>query len=492
MNRYPQKRKPKKTARILTAGLVLVALMLFAGVNWLATAVEQRYALSADLSFNALTMQSALTGDALSQLDRKVDLYMVTTGTGDTMGDSVLLRNDLKTILERYRSQSGRLTLQEVNLLSNPTWSTRFSDLLNGETLDGDCVVVVCEEMRRARALTADDFLRYQYDLDSQAFVVSAYAIEKSLTEAIVYVSSAETPIVQIMTGHGELSASETDVLEKHLTNAGYQVERVTLHESDDLDARYPLMVLCPQFDLTEQEAGWLNSYLDAGGGMIYIAGYTTPTGLPRWNAVMAAYGLSVRKGIVVATGSDQTSYYNDSPTALLPYMQATPETEALLREGQDILLMPGVRAIGLSEEREEDIYLESLLKSGDAYLRVYEDGVESLERQPGDETGYFDLAALARKYSEDRALGTVIVIGNDTMFTEAWIYENTYQDAFLRTLLHAAGTQDAVSLDIPVKSASRAGLGLGSLTGAVIAACLLPLLVVLLALCVLLPRRHL
>ena len=85
-----------------------------------------------------------------------------------------------------------------------------------------------------------------------------------------------------------------------------------------------------------------------------------------------------------------------------------------------------------------------------------------------------------------------MIAVGNAAMFTEEWIYENTYQDAFLRALLRGLGTSQPVALDISLKSASRAGLGLASLTWAVWAAALLPLLVLIAALAILLPRRHL
>ena len=172
--------------------------------------------------------------------------------------------------------------------------------------------------------------------------------------------------------------------------------------------------------------------------------------------------------------------------------MQAAPETQELLANGQDILLMPGTRAITISDDRDISIYAESLLKSGEAYIRAYEDGQETLQRQDGEETGYFDLAVLTRRYDGENTRGTLIAVGNASMFTEEWIYENTYTDAFLRMLLKAAGTQQPVSLDIGVKSAVREGLGLGPLDAAVWAAALLPLLIAVIALAVLLPRRHL
>ena len=223
----------------------------------------------------------------------------------------------------------------------------------------------------------------------------------------------------------------------------------------------------------------------------MYACSYDSPVNLTRFNLLLYDWGISFRSGIVVATGDDQTSYFNDSRTTLLPYMQASPETQALLGSGQDILLIPGSRAVDVSSQRDTDIFAESILKSGEAYIRHFEDGTESLERQDGDETGRFDLAVLARRYDGETPKGTVIAIGNASMFTEEWIYENTYQDAFLRMLLRSLSTLQPVSLDIDVKSAVRPILSVGSLLPAVIIACIFPLIVLLAALIILLPRRH-
>ena len=482
----------KRNALSMTAALTVVVLLLFIGVNWLATALEHRYALSADLSFNSLTLQSAATKETLSSLKQPIELYLLTAVTADTFGDSPLLRSDLRTLLERYQSLNPLISFREESLLRSPNWSTRFSEQLNGEEVTTDCVIVYCPGTDHARMLTSDDFLRLQYDLDSQSYAVSGYAVEKALTEGIIYVSDAETPTVQILTGHGELGAGETAALESHLHDAGYQTVRVSLHDQSSLDVEQPLLILCPRFDLTEQELAWLREYLAADGGILYITGYTSPVDLQRFNALLGEFGLGFRPGVVVATGTDQTSYYGDSPVSLLPYMQAAPETQELLASRQDILLMPGARAVTISEDRDISIYAGSLLKSGEAYIRAYEDGLETLERQEGDETGYFDLAALARRYDEDKTSGTMIAVGCSAMFTEEWIYENTYTDAFLRALMKALGTRQPVSLDISVKSAARAGLGLKPLDWAVWAAVLLPLLILAAALIVLLPRRHL
>ena len=60
-----------------TAILTVLTVLIFIGCNWLATALEDRFALSADLSFNAMTLQSAVTRDTLRNLDRPIEMYLL-------------------------------------------------------------------------------------------------------------------------------------------------------------------------------------------------------------------------------------------------------------------------------------------------------------------------------------------------------------------------------------------------------------------------------
>ena len=145
MKNKPAEGRKRRAALLMTGGMTVIAVLIFVGANLLATSLESRYALNADLSFNSLTMQSAVTEVALSQLSRPVSLYLLTAGSGDYFGDSAIRRRDLETILERYRSLNGRISCESVSLLANPTWATRYSDWLQGEKVAEDAVLIVCE-----------------------------------------------------------------------------------------------------------------------------------------------------------------------------------------------------------------------------------------------------------------------------------------------------------------------------------------------------------
>ena len=87
----------------LTAAVVACVLL----VGALADALEQRFALQVDYSFNGATTQSAVTAAALEQLDKDVRLYAVVPASG---GDATLL-----SLLNRYAAASPRVQLSFAN-----------------------------------------------------------------------------------------------------------------------------------------------------------------------------------------------------------------------------------------------------------------------------------------------------------------------------------------------------------------------------------------
>jgi hypothetical protein len=77
-------------------------------------------------------------------------------------------------------------------------------------------------------------------------------------------------------------------------------------------------------------------------------------------------------------------------------------------------------------------------------------------------------------------------------MFLNYWMQSSTSSTAFLLQMVQSLQGREPVNLDIVPVTAQRQGLSLGNITPAVIVAVMLPLLVLLGALLVLLPRKNL
>ena len=464
----------------LTAAVVACVLLFGA----LADALEQRFALQVDCSFNGATTQSAVTAAALEQLDKDVRLYAVVPASG---GDATLL-----SLLNRYAAASPRVQLSQESLIKNPVLQTQFADAAGENQVTDDCLIVSCPATGRARILTADDYVLYSYNTETGYFDEISYSYEKSVTEAILYVTEDEVPQIQILTGHGEKTESEIQALEDTLVSANYAVKRVNLASGDALQPDSPLMILTPKYDLTERELDEIMAFAQSGGDFFVVSQYSDPLYLDNFQAFLRAWGVESYPGMVIAKAEDTAGYYADSPVILMPYMQECDATRTLLTQGEDILLLTAARAFKLPQTEPDGVMLTPVLMTGEAYIRNYEDGLTVSSQQPGDEEGRFAVALWSDKMFENGETSHLFIMGDMTMFLNYWMQSSTSSTAFLLQMVQSLQGREPVNLDIVPVTAQRQGLSLGNITPAVIVAVMLPLLVLLGALLVLLPRKNL
>ena len=464
---------------LLTAAVVVLMMLIGA----LADGLETRFALRLDCSFNAATTQGEITKQVLETLDKKVHIYAVIPEEG---GNATLL-----SLLERYAAASPNLTWSRESIMKNPVLLNQFSDALGENEVSLDCLIISCPETGRARVIDEDDYYVYSYNPETGFFDAAGFTYEESLTEAIVYVTQDELPRIQMLTGHGELNETDTANLESPLVSANYLVERVNLQNGGELDPDSLLMILSPQYDLTDMELEKILDFARNGGNFFVISQYSDPLHLENYHALLRAYGISPYPGLVIAKESAVGSYYADSPVYLMPYMQETDVTYHLVASGQDILLLGGARAFE-AMDAGEGVQTTPILLTGDAYIRNYMDGVSLSDQQAGDEEGVFALALWNEKMYEDGTLSRMFILGNATVFTDYWVQTNTDSTAFLLQMVRSLQGDDPVDLDIVPKNALRENLTLGNLTPAVVVTILLPLMVLLGAALVLLPRKNL
>lgn len=465
---------------LLTAAAVILVLLIAA----LADVLEKRYALQADLSFNAATTQGEVTDAVLSQLDKDVRIYALTPAAG---GDKTLL-----SLLDRYAAATPHVVWTEESLVRSPAFATAYRDSAGERQVTEECVIVHCDETGRTRILNEDDYYVYSYDVEAGAFSAAGYTYEKSLTEAVLYVSRDELPCVQILFGHGEVTEEDAAPLRETLAAGGFESRMVNLNAGDALDPEGVLMILSPRFDLTEEDLEKISAFSDQGGDLFIVSQYSDPLDMENYNALLRSWGVSCRPGLAIAKESARDSYYNGLPVYLLPYMQDTQMTRPLLEAGKDILLLGGARAFRPESPSPGNVSLFPVLLTGDAFIRNYQDGASLSEQQPGDEEGVFPLALWADRIEDSGKVSHLFIIGNLTVFTDEWVKNNTDASAFLLQAVRTLQGGETLNLNILPKNALREGLTVKSLTAPVIVIALLPLLVILAAALVLWPRRNL
>ncbi|NLW21242.1 MAG: hypothetical protein GXY84_07740 [Clostridiales bacterium] len=467
--------------RLLPLVLVAAILALSALAVGVMDHLEQQHALRADFSFNSITTQSEQTRQVLRGLRHPVHAYAIAT---PGMEDQALLG-----LLNRMAAESALFTYSRENLIQNPMLVNLISSALGDDQVSADSLVLVCEATGRTRVLDAYSFLAQSFDQDAQAFRLTGLAYEKSIVEALLYVTLDKVPRVRILSGHGELGQNETAHMESFLTGHHFEVGRVNLLAGDELLPEDLLMILSPQKDLLQSELEQLRAFTRQGGNIIITSDYGDPDSLPHFDALYRLMGFERKSGIVIAEGADLSAYI-DNPLFLTPYMNMTEPTAALIGGGQTRLRLPGARALSVVEGSRQAL-VDPLLTSGQAYLKPLARANETLSHEEGDEQGQFDLALLSDYAQPDGSRARAMIIGNSAILMDSWLHEVTYGAQFLLHMVNYLSPGEPIQLDIAPRALVRESLLIDQPALPVLVLILMPALVLGLAIPVLTRRAR-
>ena len=462
---------------LLLAVLTAAVTLLNIGVGDL----EDEYAWRRDFSFNQYATTGEDTARVLATLAQDVHLYAVYQ-SGDE--DEQLLQ-----VLARYQAGSDHIAVHRADIAKDPGILTRYHNATDGSPTSGS-VVVDCPGTGRYKLLNYESFISQGYNIESGAIEIEGVAYEKRITEAIVYVTEASVPVVGLLQGHGELTPENLANFVDLLTSNIYDTRTIASLADGALEGVDLLVIASPTKDVTAGELALLKAYLEGGGNLLVTRDYTDPINLPNYASLLGNYGVTPLDGVVVAE-ADDTAAYSGERVYLLPYMATVDFTLPLIANQMDVLLLPGASAFAVREETDSALTVERVLNSSaDCYLRSPENGA-GLERQEGDLTGELCVGAYARRMHASGDVSRVFVLGNSAALTEETLYQSTFVQEFLISLLGDMLPQKTVSLDIMAKAAYRPNLTVGSMTLGVALIVALPLLVLAAALIVLLPRRN-
>ena len=483
MKKVPFWRNQRWRYGSFSALLLCVALAALVALNMAFTELEKKNGWRADFSFNGLTTQSEITREVLAELPYPVHIYALYQKGSEDL--------PLFELLDRYAAASDMVTWEQADVALNPGLLTRFQSVVSGESVTNDSLVVSCEATGRWKALSYQDFITMSLNLEAGAYEVSGLSYESKITSAIAYVTRDEIPRIIAVQGHGELDEAATGVLAELLGSNYFDVQYGRLGELEP-EAGDLVMLLSPVRDLTDGELEMLAAFADAGGSFLFTCDYSDPVAsMPNYAALMRSFGFLPKEGVVVASGSEPGTYYNNMRINLIPYMLAG-EITADLTGSYHTLLLTGCRAFETPEQTDSGLIVTPLLSSGyGAYLHDVSGSSLSLDQQDGDEVGPFALALEATRVTSAGNLSRAFVLGCSTLLTSEQIYAMTDAEEFiLRTTQFLLDTQPT-DLGIMAKAAVRPALsvrsyGLGSLL--LVA---LPMAVLAAAVLVLLPRRN-
>lgn len=335
-----------------------------------------------DMTENGVYTLSEQSEEVAAGLDKEVTIYHIAQKGAE---DSILVK-----FLDQYSALSPNIKVKTIDPDVYPNFASQYTQ----EQLYNNSLIVVCGDS--SRYVSYYDIFKTTYT--SYYSASTDFDGEGALTSAVAYVTSENLPKVYVLSGHGEpgLPDAITHALEQqNLTVESSLVLMSQESVPEDADA---VIIYAPQSDLSQEDAQKLKDYI-AAGGKILLATNDTGEEMPNLQSVTEEFGLSAKPGMVF---DGDASYVATYPMYLLPEMVQHDITSPLI-EGGYVVLAPAAHALETAETLPEGVTVTPLLSTSDqGYNKADSLTTETLEKEEGDETGTFDIAAAAEKTVSD------------------------------------------------------------------------------------------
>ncbi len=414
-----------------STGMIALAIAVVAAANLVIREMPSSWT-AIDLTSEKLYSLTDQTKEFVNNMQEDVTIYVIVNEDNQdtTLGQT----------LQRYDDLSDHITVEYVDPTVNPRFHTQYTD----STISINSLIVVSD--KRNRVIDYSDIYESSFDYSTYTSTTTGYDGEGQITSALDYVLSDDLPKVYLTEGHGEysLSSSFTDAL----TKENVEYETINLMDYDTVPEDTACLIINgPQSDLSADDADKVTSYLESGGKVILITGYTGSE-MPNRDALLEYMGMSVADGLVVE--QDQNYYYR-SPYYLLPDVSADTYTAGIY--GNYYIFAPYSQGILIADEEAEGMtYTTFLSTSESAYSKVDITNMENFEKSEGDIDGPFGVGVEAVKALEEGE-ATMVVYSCDQLFTDDAnvMVSGANQMMFVNTV--GGFVDHEVSVSIPVKS---------------------------------------
>jgi ABC-2 type transport system permease protein len=381
------KRQIKKGTFTMLVLLIVIAAVIGAniGVSKLPSSWTKK-----DMTGDEVYSLSNQSEKIAKAIDQDVTMYLLApNGSEDTA---------LWEYLKRYADLNSKISIEQIDTDLYPNFASQYTE----DEVTANSVIVVSGE--RSRYVDNGDIYTEEYDYTTyyqtydqdDIIVTSTFDGEQQLTSALHYVTTEDLPKLYILKGHGEGSLSDYSTsLEASITADNIETDGLNLISTgevpEDADC---ILILDPATDLSDDEVTMLTAYIDAGGKLMVLWGFTD-TELPNFKKVLAEFNVETVDGIVIEGNS---SNYYQYPSFLMPEMEYHTITYPISSANYSVML-PNCQGIQVIDEEDTDCTVSSILTtSEDAFSKVDGYNITTYEKEKNDIDGPFSLGVAVTK----------------------------------------------------------------------------------------------
>ena len=240
------------------------------------------------------------------------------------------------------------------------------------------------------------------FDEDELNIYISGINIEAELTNAILYCTTCENPVLAQVSGNSEQPVPQGFV--NALISANYGIAQICLAEEDIPPEVSVLLITTPADDWSEREIARLERHFEGGGGAVFAldARSRNPQ---RLAAMLDGFGIELGDRIVAET---QNYLHMDSNV-----VAATQPFGAGGRARR--VLIPNARAVYLSGNPSRNLDVQGVITTSPfAFERPH-----PWETGAAEQLGTFALAARIEAVRANPATTRLVVLGSSNIFDE-------------------------------------------------------------------------
>ena len=260
-------------------------------VNIISSLLVDRFPLSVDLTKNKVFEVSDQTKEFLNTLNSDVEIMVL--AEKKLFLETSQYHAQAITVLDTYGKLSSKVKISYVNLVNDPTLASKYPDL---QLSTGD-ILIRCG--KRTKKLAASDLFNTEFNQYTYQNNITSSKAEQALTSALAAVTSDETVLVTLISGHDE---EESTGLSGILSSNSYDTATVKLLGEDIKKESKFVVINNPKRDFTADELKKLDVFLSNDGKLgktlLYFASGEQPV-LPNLEGFLKEWGIEVGTGIV-------------------------------------------------------------------------------------------------------------------------------------------------------------------------------------------------
>ena len=371
------KTKPKGIQRLqiglnLLVQLILIFFLLSA-VNWIGFRNYKRWDVSRDQKY-AL---SDKTKRFLNSVKGKIRITVF-------FSPNTPISGDVASLLTEYQyAANGRIDIENIDPQRN---LSRAKELFDKYKVVSDESLLIIDYDGRNKTVKGSEMA----DIDQSGMAmgegprVTAFKGEQVITSAMMDLVEGKKNVIGYVTGHKEPSIAEPSplammqqqqperspisVMKTFIENENIKFQELNLYNEPQIPADVKtVMIIGPQYDLSDREIKFLHDFWDKQGRILLLVDPSAKT--PKLNAFLNEFGLKVNDDRLMAfvrTGIEELALIRDVQAR---FLGNNPVTKRL--ENVRALFFGGTSSITLEPQRvgPANIHLQPLIEAEKGYF---------------------------------------------------------------------------------------------------------------------------